>query len=109
MYLSHFRHRHTFPDQFLQTKLPILTHAECSEIFGFDLPLGRICTLDTSRRRRPCLGDEGGPLVYNDRLLGILLYRGSPVWEYPDLFVNFNNPSFHQRIDNHINALRGIH
>ena len=109
MYLSHFRHRHTFPDQFLQTKLPILTHAECSELFGFALPLARICTLDRSRRRSPCLGDEGGPLVYDDRLLGILLFRGWPTWIKPDIFVNFNNPIIHQSMNFHLNVLRGIH
>ena len=109
IYLSHFRHRHTFPEQFLTTKLPLLTHEECRQRFGVFLPPERMCTLDTSRRRRPCLGDEGGPLVYDDRLLGILLFRGWPIWIKPDIFVNFNIPNIQQFVNFHMNALRGIH
>ena len=93
----------------MQTKLPILTHQECSELYPGPLPDIRICTYDRSRRRSPCLGDEGGPLVYHDRLLGILLYRERPAWEYPDMFFNFNTPNTHQLVNFHVNELRGIH
>ena len=93
----------------MQTKLPILTHQECSDLYAGHFADERICTLDRSRRRSPCLGDEGGPLVYHDRLLGILLYRGRPAWEYPDIFLNFNNPNTRHLVNFHVNVLRAVH
>ena len=109
IYFSHFRHVHTFTEQLMQTKLPILTYEECTAHFGTPLPEQQFCTLDTSRRRSPCLGDEGGPLVYDNRLLGILLFRGRPTWVYPDIFINFNNLNIHDMVNFHMNALRRIH
>ena len=91
----------------MQTRLPILTPEECSELYPGPLANIRICTHDRSRRRLPCLGDEGGPLVYADRLLGILLYRGGPAW--PDVFVSFNSPNTHHLVNFLMNELRGIH
>ena len=91
----------------MQTKLPIITNDECRERFGGPIPNAQICTLDTSRRRAACLGDEGGPLVYRNRLLGILLYRGSPTWIYPDVFYSFNSFNAHNLVNLHIHLVRG--
>ena len=93
----------------MQTKLPIITHEECSELYPAFLPDQHICTLDKSRRRAPCVGDEGGPLVYDDHLLGMLLHRGFPTWNFPDIFFNFNNIHIHHLVSFHMNVLRGIH
>ena len=93
----------------MQTKLPILTPHECSVYFGEPLLDRQLCTFDRSRRRSPCDGDEGGPLVYDDRLLGILIFRGWPVWEHPDIFVNFNNLQVQHMVHIHMNILRGVH
>ena len=93
----------------MQTKLPILTRQECSVFYGGHLPDQQLCTLDRSQRRAPCLGDEGGPLVYGNRLLGILLFRGFPVFEHPDIFFNFNEPHIHEVVNIHMNILRGVH
>ena len=93
----------------MQTKLPILTRQECNELCGGPLPELQICTYDASRRRAPCLGDEGGPLVYDDRLLGMLLFRGWPSWIHPDIFLNFNDPNMHHMVNFHLNVLRGVH
>ena len=41
------------------------------------------------------MGDEGGPLVYDDRLLGVLLYTGNELLENPDIFININDPDQH--------------
>ena len=93
----------------MQTKLPIITHQECSVRFGVLLPNDQICTFDSSRRRAACLGDEGGPLMYNDRLLGLLILRGYPTWEYPDTFFNFNSLHAHDLVNLHTNIVRGHH
>ena len=92
----------------MQTKLPILTQNECSVFLGAPVPDQQICTLDRSRRRSSCLGDEGGPLVYGDRLLGILLFRGFPAWDFPDIFFNFNDIHIHQLVNFHMNILRHV-
>ena len=93
----------------MQTKLPILTHQECSAHFSGAMPNDEICTLDTSRRRAACKGDEGGPLVYENRLLGILRFIAFRPWTQPDVFFNFNNPNTHIIVHSHVNAVRGVH
>ena len=74
------------------TRLPIITLNECIQRFHAQLTENNICTLDLSRRRGTCLGDEGGPLVYNNRLLGVLLYPGEDLGVIPDIFINLNEP-----------------
>ena len=107
----YFRARNRFPEQLMQTKLPIITHQECGELYhGLGAnPDHNICTFDPTRRRATCNGDEGGPLVYENRLLGILIYRGWYPWESPDIFVNFNNPDIHQSVNFHMNVVRNGH
>ena len=74
------------------TRLPIITLNEC---IRYHPPITdrNICTLDLSRRRSTCLGDQGGPLVYHDRLLGVLLYPADNIRENPDIFININEPN----------------
>ena len=101
-----------FPEQLMQTKLPIITQHECAELnrgLGPDIENHHICTFDASRRRAACNGDDGGPLVYEGRLLGILIYRPWNPWESPDIFVNFNSPNMHNIVDFHINFVRNGH
>ena len=93
----------------MQTKLPIITLQECREIYHGPLSDARICTFDRSQRRATCVGDEGGPLVYDNRLLGILLFIGGPSWVNPDIFINFNDPLMHRLVNYHVNELRVIH
>ena len=93
----------------MQTKLPILTHEECNEYFLDPIPNDEICTFDRSRRRAACKGDTGGPLVYQNRLLGLLRFRAFRPWTHPDVFFNFNNHEIHQIVDMHMNTLRGAH
>ena len=94
----------------MQTKLPIITHQECIRLCpGHNLDENHnICTFDTTGRRSACAGDEGGPLVFDDRLLGIFtgwLPRG-----YPNIFINFNNVNMHNLVHLvHIRALRRVH
>ena len=76
------------------TRLPIISLNECIR-YHPHITDRNICTLDLSRRRGTCLGDQGGPLVYNDRLLGVLLYPGDDISENADIFININEP--HQR------------
>ena len=82
-----------FPNELMITRLPIITLAECIQHYHGQLTGRYICTLDLSRRRGTCLGDQGGPLVYNDRLLGVLLYQGVTVGANPDIFININEPN----------------
>ena len=90
----------------MQTRLPLITPHECSERYHGPMQNQIICTLDESKRRAGCLGDEGGPLVFENRLLGILLFRGRPAWQNPDIFFNFNNLNIHNWVNFHINILR---
>ena len=98
-----------FPEQLMQTKLPIITHQECSAHLHRPVPNDQICTFDISRRRAACIGDAGGPLVYEDRLLGILRFRGVLPWQQPDIFFNFNNLNTHNMVNFHIDVVRGVH
>ena len=93
----------------MQTKLPIITQQECIGYFHGPMLNNKICTFDTSRRRAACTGDNGGPLVYEGRLLGILLFTGWQLWIQPDVFFNFNNPDTHNLVNFHINIVRGVH
>ena len=95
----------------MQTKLPIITHEECGRLHAWHGADGdqKFCTFDASRRRAACKGDEGGPLVYDDRLLGILLYTAWMPWTQPDVFFDFNNLNIHNMVDFHMNIIRGIH
>ena len=95
--------------EMMQTKLPIITHQECSQRFGHPRPGHHICTFDTSRRRAAGLGDQGAPLVYRGQLLGLLLHLGSPTWDYPDTFCGFNSPHMHELVDMRIIIVRGVH
>ena len=74
------------------TRLPIITLGECSHHTHYPISERNLCTLDLSKRRGTCLGDEGGPLVYDNRLLGVLLYTGDELGENPDIFININEP-----------------
>ena len=95
----------------MQTKLPIITSHECTQRnHGINPDENHnICTFDTSGRRAACEGDEGGPLVYEDRLLGILLSTSQPTFEYPNIFFNMNSLDVHNVINIHMNALRAVH
>ena len=95
----------------MQTKLPIITHEECGRLRNWHGAGGnhKICTFDISRRRTACEGDEGGPLVYDDRLLGILLHTERLPWIGPDVFLDFNNFIIHDVVDFHIHEVRNIH
>ena len=77
------------------TRLPIITLGECFP-FHPHMTNRNICTLDLSRRRGTCLGDQGGPLVYHDQLLGVLLNPGDDLSENPDIFININEPNQRQ-------------
>ena len=93
----------------MQTKLPIITLQECRERLHAHVPDDQICTFDISRRRSACRGDEGGPLVYEERLLGMLISAGWLDWTHPDIFFNFNNNEIHELVNFHINEVRGVH
>ena len=73
------------------TRLPIITLNECIHHTQYVITARHICTLDLSRRRGTCLGDEGGPLVYDNRLLGVLLYAGNELGENADIFLNIHD------------------
>ena len=91
------------------TRLPIISEQECETSYGGEVIITnrQICTLDRTKRRATCIGDEGGPLVYNDRLLGTMSYlRGVHVGENADVFVNLNHPEHIQWINEMINILR---
>ena len=106
IYRLHFRNIPIFPEQLMQTKLPILNHQECSAHFNGPIRNDQICTFDSSRRRAPCIGDAGGPLVYEDRLLGILLFRSRVPWGRPDIYFDFNHHDTHAVINFHMNEVR---
>ena len=105
-----FRISNRFPEQLMQTKLPIITHEERGRLRNWHVAAGnhKICTFDISRRRTACEGDEVGPLVYDDRLLGILLHTGRLPWTGPDVFLDFNNFIIHDLVDFHIHEVRGV-
>ena len=109
IYLSHFRDIPIFPEQLMQTKLPIITQEECNTYFPIPIPNDEICTFDASRRRAACKGDIGGPLVYQDRLLGLLRFTVERPWTHPDVFFNLNDNEIHQMVDIHMNIVRGAH
>ena len=76
----------------MQTRLPIIPPQECINGHNGDIPITfrHLCTLDRSRRRATSIGDEGGALVYQRRLLGVLIYRSMEIGVFPDVFVNLN-------------------
>ena len=94
----------------MQTKLPLITHQECNRLYDGHGPDEdhNICTFDESRRRAACEGDEGGPLVYDNRLLGILFFTGWISWEHPNIFINFNRLEMHNMVNFNMNALRDV-
>ena len=65
-----------------------------------------ICTFDGSQRRSACAGDEGGPLVYNDRLLGI--FTGWLPSTLPNIFIHFNSQIMHNLVNLHMNEVRVV-
>ena len=95
----------------MQTKLPIITHEECRRFYNWHGADGdhKFCTFDVSRRRAACEDDEGGPLVYDDQLLGILLHTGWMSWTHPDVFFDFNNFNIHNMVNFHMDVVRGVH
>ena len=99
------------PAELMQTVLPIITNQECNYLYGGrgPNPNFHICTFDGRRTRAACRGDEGGPLVYENRLLGILLFTGWQTWTHPDVFVNFNNLDIHNSVNFHMNVVRRAH
>ena len=94
----------------MQTRLPIITYQECIRFYRGRVPNqnNHICTFDESRRRAACSGDEGGPLVYDDRLLGILLLTGWEPWSHPNVFFQFNNIIIHNMVNFHMNVVRSV-
>ena len=108
IYISHFS-AVRYPQQLLQTRLPMISNAECEIIENEEISNEYFCTLDRSKRRATCNGDAGGPLVYGNRLLGILLRTGVHTGVQPDIFVNLNHQDVHHWITLNINMLRAIH
>ena len=103
---SHFRHVPRFPEQLMQTRLPIIPTIVCRHLYArrAHITNDEICTLDITRRRGTCIGDLGGPLVYSDRLLGMMSHlRGKTIGEDPDVFVNLNHPEILEWVTNTIN------
>ena len=77
----------------------------CRHIYRQRFPIAEedICTLDTSKRRGTCIGDLGGPLVYDNRLLGMMsVIRGINFGEDPDVFTCLNHLDIHQWVTNTI-------
>ena len=75
------------------TRLTLIHLDECSHAFiDDDIEIGQrtICTLDRTRRRGACDGDQGGPLIYHNQLVGILHYPGKELGVTPDRFINVN-------------------
>ena len=87
-----FRHNPIFPEQLMQTRLPIIPLHECIDGHNGDIPITftQLCTLDRTRRRGTSVGDEDGALVYQRRLLGVLLHTSMEIGVYPDVFVDLN-------------------
>ena len=103
---SHFSHEPRFPEQLMQTRLPIIPTIVCRQLYARRARItnDEICTHDVTKRRGTCIGDLGGPLVYSDRLLGIMsALRGVPIGQGPDVFVNLNHPEIHEWVTNTIN------
>ncbi|XP_033219077.1 chymotrypsin-1-like [Belonocnema kinseyi] len=100
------RGRNIYPKQLMITRLPIISEQDCRH--ATPNPVRRICTLDTSRRRGTCTGDEGGPLVSirNNQLIGVLLFSSFEVGIYPDIFVNLIEPFEQQWVTYNMNILR---
>ena len=92
----------------MQTRLPIITQQECIQAQNGLAPISarHLCTLDETRRRATSFGDQGGPLVYDRRLLGVLLYRSMEIGVRPDIFINLNLQNPHQWINAVLNHLR---
>ena len=88
------------------TRLPIITLQECILFYNNQITNRRICTLDKTKRRGTCAGDDGGPLVYSNRLVGVLLFRGSKIGDNPDIFVNLNHPELNHWVIENMNVLR---
>ena len=92
----------------MQTRLPIIPPQECLHgHFGdFLITFRHMCTLDRSRRRATSIGDEGGALVHQRRLLGVLLHRSREVGVYPDVFVKLDLPEHQNWVTSRITRLR---
>ena len=92
----------------MQTRLPIISHQECIQEGNSPIPLTirHLCTLDRTKRRATSLGDQGGPLVYNRRLLGVLLHRSMEIGVQPDVFINLNLENHQQWVTERLNHLR---
>ncbi|XP_033219041.1 ester hydrolase C11orf54 homolog [Belonocnema kinseyi] len=87
----------TFPKELVITHLPIISNQECALKHGHNINDPRyICTLDTSKRRATSLGDEGGPLVFQNHLIGVLLYHTLETGIHPDVFINLLDNNEHQ-------------
>ena len=77
----------------MQTRLPIISLEECTNLHaGHNGPhiFRYICTFDRTGRRATSVGDQGGPLVYRHRLLGVLIQSSLNIGVYPDVFINLN-------------------
>ncbi|XP_033227067.1 chymotrypsin-1-like [Belonocnema kinseyi] len=97
-----------FPVNLMMTRLPLISQQECVQAHHGPvyINLRYICTLDASGRRATCIGDEGGPLVYNKRLIGVLLYRTLEIGKRPDVFANLIHPDAQHWINEIINFLQ---
>ena len=80
----------------MTARLPTIPLHECIQRYHAHLDDRNMCTLDLSRRRGACLGDQGGPLVYNNRLIGVLLHAGMNVGINPDIYININEPTINE-------------
>lgn len=105
--LSHFRYESVFPNQLMQTRLPIISLGECITIYERRVTITDrdICTLDTSQRRGTCSGDLGGPLTVRfpplqaPLLLGIMYLTGRKFGKDPDIFINLNHDDLNEWIN----------
>lgn len=52
------------------------------------------------------MGDEGGPLVYKKRLIGVLLHRTRDIGKIPDVFVNLMEHDEHNWVISSMNSLQ---
>ena len=93
----------------MQTRLPIISEEECLDSYNGHAHITdeSICTLDRTKRRATCFGDTGGPLVYDNQLLGVMTFmRGVKIGIHADVFVKLCSPEIVHWINTKINEIR---
>lgn len=80
--------------------VPIVPNAECNEIYGGTITVGMICAGFPQGGRDTCQMDSGGPLTFNNQLVGVVSWVAG--CGRPDL------PGVYTRVAHYRNWINGL-